>query len=134
MARDLGLNEAQADMDFEDARRLAFWNAVLAFVTRRPNRLVPWEAVSQKLGVREQVYRGMQSVPVGKIVGSVGRYQDFDRAFMPTTKGLGARWRSIAQAHYDDVDLPPVKLYQVGDTFFVLDGNHRVSVAKEQGI
>ena len=116
------------------ARRLAFWHAVLGFVTGRPNRLLSWEEVSQKLGLRDQIYRGVQSVPIAKIVGSVGRYQDFDRAFMPRTKGMGARWRSIAQAHYDDVSLPPVKLYRVGDAFFVLDGNHRVSVAKEQGI
>jgi hypothetical protein len=130
----LGLHDAQGDMDYDHARRLAFWNAVLAFVTGRTNRLLSWEAVSGKLGVRERIYRGLQSVPLAKIVGSVGRFQDFDRAFMPTTKGLAARWRSIAQAHYDDVSLPPIKLYRVGDVFFVLDGNHRVSVAKEQGI
>jgi len=134
MVTDLGLNEAQADMDYVGARRLAFWNTALALVTGRPNRLLPWEEVSQKLGVRDQIYRGVQSVALAKIVGSVGRYQDFDRAFMPRTKGLAARWRSIAQAHYDDVSLPPVKLYKLGDTFFVLDGNHRVSVAKERRI
>jgi len=52
---------------------------------------------------------------------------------LPTQDRTAARWRSIARAHYDDVSLPPVKLYKIGDAYFVLDGNHRVSVARERG-
>ena len=87
-----------------------------------------------KLGVRGQVYRGVRAVPVDKIIGSVGRYRDFDRVFLPTQDRTADRWRSIACAYYDEVGLPPVKLYKIGDAYFVLDGNHRVSVAREQGI
>lgn len=122
-----------AQSDYSDARRKAFWNEVVAFVNRRPNRLLSWDEVRDKLGIRGQIYRGLQTVPVNKIIGSVGRYQDFDRAFMPVQGKTADRWRSIARAHYDDVGLPPVKLYKVGDAYFVLDGNHRVSVAREQG-
>jgi len=122
-----------AQSDYSDARRRAFWNEVLAFVNRRPNRLLSWDEVRDKLGVRGQIYRGMQAVPVNKIIGSVGRYRDFDRAFMPVQGETANRWRSIARAHYDDVSLPPIKLYKVGEVYFVLDGNHRVSVAREQG-
>jgi hypothetical protein len=70
---------------------------------------------------------------VDQIVGSVNRYQDFDRVFLPTQAHTAHRWRSISRAFYDDVSLPPVKLYKVGDTYFVMDGNHRVSVARERG-
>jgi hypothetical protein len=122
-----------AEGDFSAARRKAFWRDTLAFVQGRPNNLLSWQEVHDKLGVRGQDYRGMQVVPVAKIIGSVGRYRDFDRAFLPRDERLGQRWQSIALANYADISLPPVKLYKVGEAYFVLDGNHRVSVAREQG-
>jgi hypothetical protein len=121
-------------MDFLLARRKAFWNEISAFLRRRPNRLLPWDEVRGKLGIRGQIDRGVQAVRVDQIIGSVGRYRDFDRAFLPTQSRTAGRWRSIARAHYDDICLPPVKLYQIGDVYFVLDGNHRVSVARERGM
>jgi len=124
----------QARIDFDTARRKAFWNEIVSFLSGRPNRLLSWDEVRDKLGVRGQVYWGIRAVPVDKIIGSVGRYRDFDRVFLPTQDRTASRWRSIACAHYDDVSLPPVKLYKIGDAYFVLDGNHRVSVAREQGV
>jgi len=128
------VSKDQAQTDFGTARRKAFWHEILSFLGGRPNRLLSWNEVRGKLGIRSQAYRGIRAVPVTKIIGSVGRYRDFDRIFMPTQTRTAERWLSIARAHYDDVSLPPVKLYQVGDAYFVLDGNHRVSVAREQGI
>jgi hypothetical protein len=127
-------SEDKARADFGTARRKAFWNEIMSFLSGRPNRLLSWDEVRDKLGIRGQVYRGMQAVPVDKIIGSVGRYRDFDRVFLPTQDRTADRWRSIARAHYDDVGLPPVKLYKIGDAYFVLDGNHRVSVARERGV
>jgi hypothetical protein len=126
-------SEGRAREDFFGARRKAFWNEVFSFLSGRPNRLLSWDEVRDKLGVRGQVYRGMQTVPVNKIIGSVGRYQDFDRVFLPTQDTTAGRWRSIARAYYDEVSLPPVNLYKIGDAYFVLDGNHRISVARERG-
>ena len=127
-----GQNRAQ--VDFHTARRKAFWREVFSFLGGRPNRLLSWREVCDKLGIRGQIYRGMQTIPVDRIIGSVGRYLDFDRAFLPTQGVTANRWRSIARAHYDDISLPPVKLYKIGDAYFVLDGNHRVSVARERGV
>jgi hypothetical protein len=120
--------------DFDTARRKAFWNEIFSFLGGRSNRLLSWDEVRDKLGVRGQFYQGIQAVPVAKIIGSVGRYRDFDRVFLPTQDRTAGRWRSIARAHYAEVSLPPVKLYQIGEAYFVLDGNHRVSVARERGI
>jgi len=124
----------QAHEDFSAARRKAFWNEILSLLRRRPNKLLSWDEVRHKLQVRGRIYRGMQTVPVSKIIGSVGRYQDFDRVFLPTQDETAARWCSIDRAHYNDVSLPPVKLYKIGEAYFVLDGNHRVSVARERGV
>lgn len=128
------VGDDRAQADFDTARRKAFWNEIVSFLSGHPNQLLSWDDVRGKLGVRGQVYQGVQAVPVNKIIGSVGRYQDFDRVFLPTQDRTADRWRSIARAHYDDVSLPPVKLYKIGDAYFVLDGNHRVSVARECGI
>jgi hypothetical protein len=73
-------------------------------------------------------------VPVDQIVGSVDRFRDFDRRFLPKRKNTANRWKSIDRAYHQDVVLPPIQLYKVGDIYFVKDGNHRVSVAREHGV
>jgi hypothetical protein len=120
--------------DFAQARTKAFWRQLLSFVTGRPNHLLSWDEVHDAVGVTESHHRGTQSVPVAQIVGSVGRYQDFDRAFLPAKDTLEWRWRSIARAHYQAVSLPPVELYKAGDAYFCVDGHHRVSVARQRGL
>jgi len=123
----------QTMTDFEAARRKAFWNELGAFLSGRPNRLLSWSEVRDELDLRGLVHQGVQAVPVAKIIGSVERYQDFDRAFMPKQDHIAARWRSVASAQYSNTNLPPVTLYKVGDAYFVVDGHHRVSVARERG-
>jgi len=119
--------------DFASARSKSFFNSVIAFFTGRQNRLLTLDEVSQKLHIGGPIYRGLQTVRLDQIVGSVNRYHDFDRAFLPTQDHTGSRWRRVNRAWYQDVSLPPVLLYQVGEVYFVVDGNHRVSVAREQG-
>jgi hypothetical protein len=76
----------------------------------------------------------MREVPVSQIVGSVGRHRDFDRAFLPSKPDLGTRWRRIDEIMDRGQELPPVSLYKIGDVYFVQDGNHRVSVARQRGV
>ncbi len=78
--------------------------------------------------------RGIGTVPVAKIVGSVGRTRDFDKAFLPTRASAATRWKRVDRAFYGAEELPPVRLFKVGDEYFVEDGNHRVSVARYQGV
>jgi hypothetical protein len=122
-----------ASADFERARRKAFFNDLTALLARRPNYLLAFEEVQRALPFKGQTYKGMQEVLVSKIVGSVDRYHDFDRAFLPTQTKTRPRWESVDIATLTDVILPPVQLYKVGDIYFVKDGNHRVSVAREKG-
>ncbi len=70
---------------------------------------------------------------VEKIVGSVGRWSDFDPSFLPARASVGERWKRIDRAFQRGEDLPPVELYKIGDAYFVVDGNHRVSVARYHG-
>ncbi|MEA3396124.1 MAG: hypothetical protein U9R05_01515 [Chloroflexota bacterium] len=118
---------------FNRARHKAFWHALFSALTGRSNELLAWEEVRGKLQIGGQIYRGIQEVPVEKVIGSVNRYRDFDRIFLPTQTFTANRWRSISRAFYEAKSLPPVSLYKLGDVYFVLDGNHRISVAREQG-
>ena len=126
-------NEYSHDSDYDTARAKALFNSVLARLAGRPNRLLSFDQVKDKLHLRGSVYCGFQTVPVKNIIGSVDRYRDFDRAFVPAQPFTSERWKAINRAFYRDEALPPIKLYQVGEAYFVLDGHHRVSVAREHG-
>ncbi|MCU0492648.1 MAG: DUF4032 domain-containing protein [Chloroflexaceae bacterium] len=126
------INDATRE-DYNRARRLAFFSQLLAFVTRRSNQLFSLDEVRARLHVRGQHYRGVGTVPLDQIIGSEGRYSDFDRHFLPLQKTTKDRWLSISRAHYEDVGLPVVELYKLGDIYFVKDGHHRISVARQQG-
>ncbi|RMF38792.1 MAG: DUF4032 domain-containing protein [Chloroflexi bacterium] len=121
----------QSYLDFERARRRAAIQDILAALRRRPADLLPFEEVEEKLHLRPRGYRGLEDVPLDKIVGSVGRYQDFNRAFLPRRDALRDRWQRIDTLVSTGGGLPPVELYKVGDVYFVRDGNHRVSVARQ---
>lgn len=122
-----------ANEEFERAHMRAFWRRIGAWLTGTPNALLSYDDVRQRLPILGQHYCGLQQVPVKNIVGSVGRYRDFDRAFFPTQTFTKDRWVNIIKAHYQDIILPPVELYKVGEIYFVKDGNHRISVARERG-
>ncbi len=131
----MDLNE-QSDRDFSRARRRAFLRRIGAYLRGDPgsNQLLSFDEVKDALGAIQQVHIGLQEVPVSKIVGSVGRHRDFDRAFLPSKPDLETRWKRIDQLMYKHEDLPPVSLFKIGDAYFVNDGNHRVSVARQQGV
>jgi hypothetical protein len=124
----------QVEADFDRALTKAFLRNVSSVLLRQPNSLLPYHEVKERLRSEGESYRGMQAVPVQQIVGSVDRYRDFDRAFLPKRRHTAARWKSIDRAYYQDIRLPPIQLYKMGDVYFVKDGNHRVSVAREHGI
>src|SRR5579859_1174200 len=123
----------QVHADFEHARRKASWRSVINRLTGRRTELLRFEEVRRQLRAQGRHAAGARPVLLDSIVGSVGRYRDFDTAFLPLQSQTKRRWLSINRAHYEDLTLPPVELYKLGETYFVKDGNHRVSVARERG-
>jgi hypothetical protein len=126
----------QSERDFSRARRKAFLRRIGAYLRRDPasNQLLSFDEVKGALGIVSQNYLGLREVPVAKIIGSVGRHRDFDRTFLPSKPDLSTRWRRIDEIMHRAEELPPVSLYKIGDAYFVQDGNHRVSVARQQGV
>lgn len=132
MQNNFGFKQA-ARADFDDAFRKGFWRSVISWLTKHSNELLPFDEVLKRLPMHGQHYIGLKQVPMDQIIGSVSRYQDFDRAFLPRQTHTRDRWESVDRAHLQDVILPPVELYKLGNVYFVKDGNHRVSVAREKG-
>ncbi len=125
---------SQARADFTRARRKAFFKQILSIISgQHANTLLSYDEVKEKLHIGGPIYRGIKTIRVDQIAGSLNRYQEFDRAFLPKEDQLAHRWQSVNRAFYQDINLPPVVLYKIGQVYFVVDGHHRVSVAREQG-
>lgn len=115
---------------FQSARTRGFWDEMINLLRGKSAELMSFDDIKSRLRLREESYRGLQDVPLDKIVGSVGRYRDFTSNFLPKKPEMQDRWsRVYAQIHSME-GVPPIELYKVGDVYFVRDGNHRVSVAR----
>jgi nucleotide-binding universal stress UspA family protein len=122
-----------AVQDFRHARRQAALKDVLARLTGKSVGLLSYEQVREKLKVREASKKGLEAIPVGAIIGSVGRYSDFTRDFLPKLDTIEDRWVRVKVAVTERHEIPPIEVYKIGEAYFVLDGNHRVSVARQMG-
>ncbi len=128
------LYSAMAKDDFNKARTREILSSILSKLVNRKTELLSLQDAREILKPKSENYRGMQTVPISLIVGSEGRYKDFNREFLPKHQHLRSRWERVDVAYYKQVNLPPIKLYKLGGVYFVRDGNHRVSVAKMQGV
>jgi hypothetical protein len=126
-------NYSQAVVDFHEARRKAQLQEIVARLTGESNELLSYEEVRQKLKAIEGSAQTLRDIPLDAIIGSVGRYTDFTRDFLPRYDADVTRWASVMEKTIDLEGLPAISVYQIGDVYFVLDGNHRVSVAQQLG-
>ncbi len=124
---------SRAVNDFQSARNKADMQNLLSLITGRSTDLLSYEEVRQKLRVIEGSRRVLHDIPISAIVGSVGRYTDFNRDFLPRHESTKERWARVMVEATGSTGLPPIEVYQIGEVYFVLDGNHRISVAKELG-
>lgn len=119
--------------DFRRARFRAGLKELLARLTGRSTELLSYEAVRRQLRAGGVMGERVEEVPIDAIVGSVNRYQDFTRDFLPRADSGEKRWAGVKVAVSGLIGLPPVDLYKIGDAYFVNDGHHRISVAREVG-
>lgn len=120
--------------NFSKARAKGRMQELLSTLQWKNNEFLSFYEVTKLLKPRVETYRGIMPIPVENIIGSEGRYHDFTLAFYPRKDMLRSRWQSVDEAHLQNVTLPPISVYKLGDYYFVRDGNHRVSVAKTQGV
>lgn len=104
-----------------------------AALTGRSRDLCELAQVARQTGASQRHFAGIQTVPVRQIRGTEGRSRDFDADFNPLTDHTMRRWLNVFSIWQRGVALPPIELTYAGDTYFVRDGHHRVSVARALG-
>ncbi|MBE0688235.1 MAG: universal stress protein, partial [Anaerolineaceae bacterium] len=127
------MNRNIAINDFNAAHRKASIKSAISHLTGEKIDLLSYSEVLRSLRLQGQVERGREEIPLDKIIGSVGRYSDFTRDFLPRKSSDSQRWVSVKVATESLMGVPPIEVYKVGDYYFVRDGNHRVSIARQNG-
>lgn len=117
--------------DFKNARRKAALQEIISRITGQPDALIPFEEARKRLQASGEKSRGLQEIPLKAIIGSVGRYADFNRNFLPRHNSQSRRWVDVKASLIHK--MVPIQVYQIGEAYFVIDGNHRVSIARERG-
>ncbi len=131
----IGLKFTEALQEFRRARLAADLEQLRARLTGKSNDLLSYEEVRRMLHVGMPMgMRELRDIPLDAIVGSVGRYKDFTRGFLPRQDGTASRWADLQIRVSGMMGFPPIEVYQIGDAYFVHDGNHRISVARQSGM
>jgi hypothetical protein len=119
---------------FRKARRREAYRRLSQIVGRGGSRpLLSLDEVSRRLRAFEQSYVGVRPIRVADVVGTVSRVDDFDRDFLPKRSKIQERWRNVEQM-YPEGDFPPIVVYELDGRYFVVDGHHRVAIARQRGV
>lgn len=121
---------------FDKARRKETYRRLGRLVrraTEQDGRLLDLDEVQDRLRLFDQRYEGVRPIPVAQIVGTAGRAEDFDQDFLPRRLDMRERWRTVEQT-FPEGEFPPIVVYRVDDAYFVVDGHHRVAIAKRVGV
>jgi hypothetical protein len=119
---------------FSAARWQVFIGSIIKALRGQSNGLLPFETIRSELRLRHARELGLQDIELDKIVGSVGRYDDFTREFLPLRDSDEGRWRRVYDLTESTIGVPAIDVFKAGDVYFVRDGNHRVSVARTNGL
>lgn len=132
----LGVERIRAIQDFDSARARAFRRSLRAVLTGRAQRLQSIEPILKAAGQEGRAFGGVREIPMERVVGSAAppaKTGDFDPGFLPVNRRMRERWTRIYQAMVEGDELPPIDVYRVDDNYYVIDGHHRVSVARNLG-
>jgi hypothetical protein len=131
--RNFQSNYIEGVTKFQNLRTRAFIQEMLSLLRGKSTELLSFDDVRARLRLREESYKGLHDIPLERIVGSVGRYREFTNTFLPRNNETRERWGRVYAKMNSMEGVPPIDVYQVGDVYFVRDGNHRVSVARQIG-
>ena len=131
----MGIETANASGErFRRSHQAAQMQDLLGLIRGKTTNLVSYEEVARRVKAYQQIEMGTQMIPLSQIVGSVGRYRDFTREFLPRTNISKERWLRVDQVLNSQTGYPPIEVYKIGEVYFVRDGNHRISVARANGL
>lgn len=133
MSLELYSTEERARQAFNDMMFNGIKHRLLNRMTGKRRSLIAFEELRDSMQLAGQHDAGIRTLQICQIIGSVGRSNDFDAGFHLISGDLTMRWIAVAQAIFTGRELPPIDVYKVDDSYFVIDGNHRVSVMKTLG-
>ncbi|MGJ3238604.1 MAG: hypothetical protein ACFE0Q_07860 [Anaerolineae bacterium] len=123
-------SQQRALIDFNRLHSQGVRHRMMNTLFGKDTSLLNFDAIRERYELRAQHDAGMQTVLLENVIGTVGRTHDFDNAFYPKQETTRHRWIQVASAIYDGREMPSVELYRVHDAYYVIDGNHRISVWK----
>jgi hypothetical protein len=125
--------EERARQAFNDMMFNGIKHRLVNRITGKRSSMVAFDELRGSMQFAGQHDAGLQTLQICQIIGSVGRSNDFDAGFHLIAGELTMRWLDVAKAIFNGRELPPIDVYKVDDNYFVIDGNHRVSVMKTIG-
>src|SRR6202171_6349662 len=132
----MGIERIRAIQDFDSARARAFRRSLASILTGRARRLRSIEPLLRAAGLEGRAFGGVREIPLDKTAGPWapdGKTSDFDPQFLPVNRRTRERWTRIYLAMVEGDELPPIDVYKVDGNYYVIDGHHRVSVARNLG-
>ena len=118
---------------FNNARLRSFFKSIYQKLKKEDDCLPSLQEIKDITRAKNEYYLGLMTIPVDNIIGSEGRYEDFNKDFFPKKNALQSRWSRIDTIMEENRPLPPISVFKIDEYYFVRDGNHRVSVAKSRG-
>lgn len=118
--------------DWGHARREAVLQDIICVFRGCEVDLLSFDEVKDRLQLTQKIYRGVYEIELKHIRGSVGRYHDFSAGFLPRKKNMRERWVGVDEFVTTRGEMP-IEVYKVDEAYFVIDGNHRVSVSRQKG-
>lgn len=116
---------------FERAKTRELYRRFTRLVRGRQRAdLLELDEVRARLRLFDQSYAGVMPIRVDQIVGTAGKSEEFGADFLPRREEIQDRWRGLERA-FPEGEFPPITVYQVGEAYFVIDGHHRVAIAKQ---
>ena len=125
----MNIYKDQAEFTFQTVLEEAQWDGWRASLLQRSNKLLSFTAVKNILRLGLAQDKGIQEIEIDDIVGSVGRYNEFTRTFKPTHRFTRNRWKKVAESYFQK-GFDPIRVYKVSNIYFVINGNHRVSISR----
>ena len=119
--------------DFQRARRRARLEMVASWLSGKSSEMLQYDEIRRNVSLTESAAVHLEDIPLSAIVGSVSREADFSRQLHPLNESDNIRWAKVKQAFESQEGLPPIEVFQVGEAYFILDGHHRASVARQMG-
>lgn len=119
--------------DFQRARRRARLEMVASWLSGKSSVMLQYDEIRRNIQLTESAAAHLEDIPLSAIVGSVSREADFSRQLLPLNESDNIRWAKVKQAFESQEGVPPIEVFQVGEAYFILDGHHRASVARQIG-